>query len=150
MISTEYNVKELLNKLIDREDLQPKIVVIEEVDKEFNDCTVSLYENENIKYYNIKLNIDDTATMVIYPKLGSTAIMHFFDTFSGFITNISEVEGYYIGNQDNSFLDLMNDLFTAISNIQLQHPYGPTTPKSVTNQTEFDAVQNKFKNLFLK
>lgn len=150
MISNVGTIENMLKQIVGEKQILPKYVVIQEVDKTYNDCTVGLYEDETVKYFNVKFTPDDKATFIQYPKVGSTATMILLDESTGYITNVSEIEGYYIGNENNSFLELMNDLFTAISNIQLQTNYGPTLPQSLTNIAEFNAVQNKFKNLFLK
>ncbi len=150
MISNVGTIENMLKQIVGEKQILPKYVVVQEVDKTYNDCTVALYEDETIKYFNVKFTPDDKATFIQYPKVGSIATMILLDESTGYITNISEIEGYYIGNEDNSFLDIMNDLFTAISKIQVQTNYGPSLPQSVINQAEFNAVQDKFKNLFLK
>ena len=150
MLGNEGSIERILQQIVGNQKVFSKLAIVDVVDKDYNDCDVHLVDNEDIKYFNVKFNANDLAQFVAYPKIGSTVIISFLDDDTCFISQLSEIEGYYISNEDNSFLDLMNDLFTAISNIQLQHPYGPTTPMSVINQTEFDAVQDKFKNLFLK
>jgi hypothetical protein len=150
MIGNAGTIERVLQQIVGDQRIFGKIVTIESVDKEFNECDVSLVEDSMVKYFNVKLTPDSKSTFIAYPKIGSLAIMNFIDFDTCYLCQVSEIEGYYIGNQDNSFLDLMNDLFTAISNIQVQTNYGPSLPKSILNQSEFDVIQDKFKNLFLK
>ena len=139
-----------LRRIIGNQKIFSKIAVVDFIDKDKLECTVFLEEDEDSIFFNVKLSPNKDGGFITYPKMGSTVIISFLDDYTCYISQMSEIEGYYISNSENSFLDLMNDLFTAIKNIQLTHPYGPTTPQGVINQPQFDALQDKFKNLFLK
>lgn len=150
MLGNAGSIERIIQQIVGDQRVYSKLVIVDTVDKDYNDCDVHLADDVEEKYFNVKICPDDKATFISYPKVGSLAIMSFIDFDTCFLSQVSEYEGFYIANADNSFLDLMNDLFSAIKNLTLTHPYGPTQPQGVINQAEFDAVQDKFKNLFLK
>ena len=143
------DLENMLKQIVGNQKVFSKICKVDSVDKDKLTCDVYTLEDDTF-YDEVSLSPTNTGNFIQFPKVDSIVIVSFLDDSNCYISQMSEIEGYYISNSDNSFLDLMNDLFSAIKNISLTHPYGPTQPQGVINQAEFDAVQDKFKNLFLK
>ena len=143
------DLENMLKQIVGNQKVFSKICKVDSVDNDKLTCDVYTIEDDTF-YDNVSLSPTNTGNFIQFPKVDSIVIVSFLDDSNCFVSQMSEIEGYYISNEDNSFLDLMNDLFTAISNIQVQTNYGASLPKSVVNQAEFNSVQDKFKNLFLK
>lgn len=149
-LSNVGTVEKLMKQIIGEQMLFAKIVVITEVDKDTLECVCHEIGDVGEIFENVRICADKSANFVAYPKIGSIAVINWLDEVTGYISQISEIEGYYIANDDNSFLDIMVDFITAIKNMTILTNQGASLNNGIINVADFQAVEDKLKNLFLK
>lgn len=150
MIASEGEIIRKLKQVIGNQEVWAKYGIIKSVDKDKQTCEVYQSDNKEIIYTNVKLGTTAESNYIAYPKVGSNCIINFISDTQAYIACLSEVEGYYISNADNSFLDIMVDFITAIKNMTILTNQGASLNNGIINIADFQAVEDKLKNLFLK
>lgn len=142
--------QKILLDLTKQDLLLCRICTIKSVDKDAFTCVVSPIDNSELEFNDIKLSVNDSSTNCIFPSVNSTVIVSFLDANSGYVSLFSEIDQYYQATSVESISAIIIDFITAIKNIQLTHPYGPTTPNGVINITDFEDIENRIKKFYLK
>lgn len=149
-IASAGSLEKMMKQIVGNQKVFGKLVVVTQVDKDYLDCTCHELGDETEIFENVRLNPDKLANFVIYPKIGSICLIDWLDETTGYICQVSEVEGYYIGNTDNSLLTVLLELTTAIKNMTIMTNQGASVKNGIINVADFQAVDDKLKNLFLK
>lgn len=140
----------MLQQIVGDQRIYAKYGQVVKVDKDANTCEVADNGNNIIIYTNVKLGTNEKSNFIQYPKVGSNVVINFISDYQAYVAIYSEIEGYYIGNQDNSFLDVMVEFITAIKNMTILTNQGASLNNGIINVADFQAVEDKLKNLFTK
>jgi hypothetical protein len=119
------------------------------VDSDKFTCKVKKIDNPDIEFEDVKLSVNDKGMNVIIPEIDSIVIISPFQG-SYFISMFSEIKQYYQATNDESILEILNDLLDAIIAIQLLHPQGSTVANGVINISSFQDVKQRLQKFYLK
>ena len=85
--------------------------------------------------------------IVFFPKVDSEVTVTFLNEYTGIVTGMSEIDSIAIQNDTESLKSILNDLITAIRQMTVTTPSGPST-LPIINDAQFAAVNDKINNLF--
>jgi hypothetical protein len=154
-------IKQLLLQLLNEQfKIQPILCRVDSV----TDMTCNVTPiNGAAPVHNVKLIANDEADkyFVFVPKVNSHVIIIFITNATAFVAMVDEIEkvickvddvimevdtaGFLLKRKNETLLQIMEDLITAITNETHAHPQGPTT--GVINVAEFQAIKTRFTTL---
>ncbi len=143
------DLKELIRQLAkdDQEELYSVVGDVIEVQEADRTVTVRPV-NGGVDVFGVRLQAlqGGVSGLTVFPAVGSQVIVTFLNKYTGYVAAFTEVDGYIIETPQESLKDILNDLITAIGNITVTTPQGPSTPP-LLNKAEFDAIALRLDNL---